>query len=269
MMPATQDSLQCYLQETGRYPLLSSEEEISLARQVKAGNLRAKQRMIACNLRLVISIAKKHQHRGLPLLDLIQEGNIGLSRAVEKFDTAQGCRFSTYAYWWIFQAITRALHNKAQMIRLPIHQNQLNSKIKRTYVQLNQQYARNPTLAEVAQAMDMDPSHIQEQLQHSQEVISLDKVVGENQGDTLGQFVAKDHSTQQYFENLMAKDELTKLMGHLSERQQFVLCQRFGLEDGQPKTLVAIGKLLGMSREGVRKIEKSAFQQLRNLAQSA
>lgn len=268
-MATTQDSIQSYLQEISRYPLLAPDEEIVLARQIQAGNLHAQQRMIECNLRLVVSIAKKHQHRGLPLLDLIQEGNIGLSKAVDKFDLAQGCRFTTYAYWWIFQAVTRAIHNKAQMIRLPIHQNQLNSKIKRTYFQLNQQYARKPTLTEVAQAMEMDPSHIQAQLQLSQEVISLDKVVGEPQSETLGEFLAKDYSTQKYFESLMAKDELSKLMVHLSERQQFVIRQRFGLEDGQPKTLVAIGKQLGMSREGIRKIEKKAFQRLRKYAQSA
>lgn len=154
-MITTPDSTQSYLQEIGRYPLLSPEEEISLARQVKAGNLRAKQRMIECNLRLVVSIAKKHLNRGLPLLDLIQEGNIGLNRAVEKFDLNQGCRFSTYAYWWIWQGITRALNNKTKMIRLPIHINQLNSKIKRTYFQLNQQYGRQPSLDEVAHAIDL------------------------------------------------------------------------------------------------------------------
>ncbi|ABW32266.1 sigma-70 family RNA polymerase sigma factor [Acaryochloris marina] len=268
-MITTPDSTQSYLQEIGRYPLLSPEEEINLARQVKAGNLRAKQRMIECNLRLVVSIAKKHQNRGLPLLDLIQEGNIGLSRAVEKFDLNQGCRFSTYAYWWIWQGITRALHNKTKMIRLPIHLNQLHSKIKRTYFQLNQEYGRQPSLDEVAYAMDIDPTHIQEQLQLSQEVISLDKFVSENQGDTLGELVAKDHSSQKYFENLMNKDELSKLMGHLSERQQFIIGQRFGLEDGQPKTLVEIAKLLDMSREGIRRIEKKAFQQLKKYAQFA
>lgn len=268
-MSTTQNSLHSYLNEIGRYPLLSSEEEVNLARQVKAGSLRAKQRMIECNLRLVISIAKKHQNRGLPLLDLIQEGNIGLSRAVEKFDLKQGYRFSTYAYWWIRQGITRALHNKAKMIRLPIHLNQLNSKIKHTYYQLNQQYERQPSLAEVAHAMDIDLTHIQEQLQLPKEVISLDKFVSENQGGTLGELVAKDHSSQKYFENLMNKDELSKLMEHLSEQQQFIIGQRFGLEDGQPKTLVEIGKIIGMSREGVRKIEKRAFQQLKKYAQSA
>lgn len=268
-MPTKTDSLQSYLQEMGRYPLLSPEEEISLARQTQSGNLQAKHRMIKCNLRFVIRIAKKHQYRGLPLIDLIQEGNIGLNRAAEKFDPTQGCRFSTYAYWWILQGITRALNMKSRPIRLPEHHWTAVNKIKRYHHQLTQQLGREPSIAELSETMNLKSEVIRQTLQLFQKVISLDNLVGEEQQDTLIDLIQKDDAPVPYMESLQLHDELSQLMAHLGEREQLVISLRYGLEDGQPKTLRAIGKQLGLSQEGIRLIEIKAFKQLRQYVESA
>ena len=268
-MTTKHDSLHFYLKEIGRYPLLSHEEEIKLARQAKAGNLRAKQRMIECNLRLVVSIAKKHQNRGLPLMDLIQEGSIGLSRAVEKFDLAQGCRFSTYAYWWILQGVTRAVKVKSRTIHLPEYHWNIANKIKKYHQKLTQQLGREPSVAELSKAMDLKPEVIRKTLYSFQKVTSLDQLVGEKQKDYLIDLIQDEDAPAPYIESLQLNDELSRLMVHLDEREQFVISQRYGLEDGQPKTIRAIGKQIGLSHERIRQIINKAMKKLEKHALSA
>ena len=268
-MATTTDSLHFYLKEMARFPLLSHEEEIELARQAKAGSLRAKQRMIECNLRLVVSIAKKHQNRGLPLLDLIQEGSIGLSTAVDKFDLAQGCRFSTYAYWWIRQGITAALRAKSRPIYIPHHQWDTVNKIKKNYRELNQQLGREPSLAELSEATNIKPKTISRTLQLFQKVSSLDQLVGQQQKDTLLDLLAGDEQPTYYLDSLQIDEQLFQVMAHLDERERFILSQRYGLEDGQPKSMRAIGQQIGLSHEGTRLILNKIMKKLERHAESA
>ncbi|NJM68052.1 MAG: sigma-70 family RNA polymerase sigma factor [Acaryochloris sp. RU_4_1] len=263
------DSIRVYLKEIGRYPLLSHEEEIQLARQARAGNLQAKKRMIECNLRLVVSIAKKHQNRGVPLLDLIQEGSIGLSIAVDKFEPEQGNRFSTYAYWWILQGITRSIHNSGRVIRLPVHQWQIGNQIKHTRQQLTQEFGREPTLAELAEAMEMDLPQLKRSMQHLQEVTSLDRLVGQEQDTTLGELIEGDNSSEVYFELLLQTEEVSKYLSLLDERECFIVSQRYGLEDGEPKTMQAIAQQVGVSRERIRQIHDKAMKKLQRRAKKA
>ncbi|MGR3279709.1 sigma-70 family RNA polymerase sigma factor [Acaryochloris marina NIES-2412] len=263
------DSTGTYLKEIGRYPLLSHEEEIQLARQAKAGNLRAKQRMIECNLRLVVSIAKKHQNRGLPFMDLIQEGSIGLSRAVDKFEPEQGYRFSTYAYWWIRQGITRSIHNKARVIRLPAWHWQTGNQIKQTRRQLSQEFGREPTLAEIAEAMEIDLDKLKKNIHHLQDVLSLDMRVGKEKDTTLGELIESEHSTPTYLELLDQGEEISSYLSLLDERQRFIISQRYGLEDGEPKTMHEIGQQLGVSRERIRQIINKAMKKLQKNSDQA
>ena len=263
------DSVRTYLQEIGRYPLLSHAEEIELARQAQAGNLKAKQRMIECNLRLVVSIAKKHQNRGLPLLDLIQEGSIGLSRAVEKFEPEQGYRFSTYAYWWIRQGITRSIHNNGRVIRLPVWHWQTGNQIKQTRLQLSQEFGREPTLTEIAEAIEIDLDKLKKNMHHLQDVLSLDMWVGDQQDTTLGELVEAGNSTPTYLELLHQGDEISSYLALLDERQRFVINQKYGLEDDEPKTMASIGQQLGVSRERIRQIHNQATKKLEKHALSA
>ncbi|WP_041661408.1 sigma-70 family RNA polymerase sigma factor [Acaryochloris marina] len=268
-MATKHDSLHFYLKEMARYPLLSHEEEIELARQAKAGSLRAKQRMIECNLRLVVSIAKKHQNRGLPLLDLIQEGSIGLSTAVDKFDLAQGCRFSTYAYWWIRQGITAALREKSRPIYLPHNHWDKANKIKKHYRELNQTLGRKPSLSELSEATDIKPKTINRTLQLFQKVSSLDQPVGPEQKDSLLDLLAGDDQPTQYMESLQLDEELSQVMANLDERERFVLSQRYGLEDNQPKSMKAIGQQIGLSHEAIRLILNKIMKKLERYAVSA
>ncbi|ABW33009.1 sigma-70 family RNA polymerase sigma factor [Acaryochloris marina] len=261
-MALEHDSLHFYLKEIARYPILSHEEEILLARQVNAGNLRAKQRLIECNLRLVVSIAKKHQNRGLPLQDLIQEGSIGLSNAVDKFDLAQGCRFSTYAYWWIRQGVTAALRAKSRPIYLPQYQWEMISKIKKHFRELNQQLGREPSLSELAKATNLKPKTISRTLHLFQKVSSLDQPVGHQQKDTLLDLMAGEDQPTLYLESLQLDEQLSQVMAHLDKREQFVLSQRFGLEDDQPKSMREIGEQIGLSREGIRLILNKIMKKL-------
>lgn len=268
MMATTQDTLLSYLNEMGRYPLLSTEEEIELARQVKAGNPDAKEKLIVSNLRLVVSIAKKHQNLGLPLLDLIQEGNIGLSRAVEKFDLAQGCRFSTYAYWWILQGITQALKTKSRLIYVPGHHWAINSKIKKCHQKLTQQLGREPSLTELSKTINLNPDVIRQTLKLFQTMSSLDQLVGEQQATALIDLIQKDDASTPYFDSLQMDDELSRLMAHLDKREQFVITQRYGLEDGQPKTMREIGQQIGVSYDGIRSLLKRTMKKLEKHAVS-
>ncbi len=266
---AQYDSLHYYLKEIGRFPLLSHEEEIQLARQVQSGNPRAKQKMIEANLRLVVSIAKKHQNRGLPLLDLIQEGNLGLSIAVDKFEPEQGNRFSTYAYWWILQGVTRSLQNKGRVVRLPVKHWQVGNQIKRARHQLSQALGREPTMAEIAEEMDMDLPRLKKYLLSLQETVSLDKFVGNEQDTTLGDLIEGNDSTQSYLDLLLQDEELSGYLALLDDRQRFVISERYGLEDGKPKSMEKIGQQLGISRERVRQIIKKAMKTLEKSALSA
>lgn len=268
-MATQHDSLHYYLKEIGRYPLLTHEEEIELARQVQTGNLRAKKKMIEANLRLVVSIAKKHQNRGLPLLDLIQEGNIGLSIAVEKFEPEQGNRFSTYAYWWILQGVTRSLQNKGRVVRLPVKHWQVGNQIKRARHQLSQALGREPTIVEIAEEMEMDLSRLKKYLLSLQEAVSLDKFVGDEQDTTLGDLIETGDSTQSYLDMMLQTEELSEYLSLLDERQRFVISERYGLEDGKPKSMEKIGQQLGVSRERVRQIIKKAMKTLEKYAISA
>ncbi|ABW31813.1 sigma-70 family RNA polymerase sigma factor [Acaryochloris marina] len=268
-MATNYDSLHYYLQEMGRYPLLSHEEEIELARQAKAGSLRAKQRMIECNLRLVVSIAKKHQNRGLPLLDLIQEGSIGLSTAVDKFEIAQGCRFSTYAYWWIRQGITAALRAKSRPIYLPQYQWEMINKIKKHYRELNQKLGREPSLSELSESTEIKPKTINLTLQLFQKISSLDQPVGPEQKDSLLDLLPGDNQPTLYMESLQRDEQLFHVMAHLDERERLVLSQRYGLEDDQPKSMREIGEQIGLSHEGIRLILKKIMKKLERYAESA
>lgn len=268
-MATRTDSLHFYLQEIGRFSLLSHEEEIELARQVQAGNPQAKKKMIESNLRLVVSIAKKHQNRGLPLLDLIQEGNLGLSIAVDKFEPEQGNRFSTYAYWWILQGVTRSLQNKGRVVRLPVKHWQVGNQIKRTRQQLSQTLGREPTLTEVAESMEMDLSKLKKYLQNLQETVSLDKFVGNEQDTTLGELIEGDNPTKPYLDLLLQTEELSGYLALLDDRQRHVISERYGLEDGKPKSMEKIGQQLGLSRERVRQIINKAMKTLEKYALSA
>ncbi|ABW31472.1 sigma-70 family RNA polymerase sigma factor [Acaryochloris marina] len=268
-MATSYDSLHFFFKEIARYPLLSHEEEIQLARQAQAGSLRAKQRMIECNLRFVVSIAKKYQNRGLPLLDLIQEGSIGLSTAVDKFDLAQGCRFSTYAYWWIRQGITAAVRAKSRPIYLPHYHWDTVGKIKKHFRVLTQQLGREPSLSELSEATNIKPKTISRTLQLFQQISSLDQLVGPQQKDTLLDMLAGEDQPTHYLESLQLDDELSQVMASLDERERFVLSQRYGLEDDHPKSMKEIGQQIGLSHEGIRLILKKIMQKLERYAQSA
>ena len=263
------DSVRSYLQEMGRYPLLSHKEEIELARQAKAGSLRAKQRMIECNLRLVVAIAKKHQNLGLPLMDLIQEGSIGLNRAVEKFDLAQGCRLSTYAYWWISRAIKRALKAQSRTIYLPIYQWERVSAIKKAYRQIKQEMGRTPSVKELSIATGIKPEPIRTTLQSFQAVASLDQPVGPEQKDSLVDLIQIEDAPNSIMDELADEDALSRFMAYLDEREQFIVDQRYGLTDGQPKSMGDIGKQIGVSRERVRQILNIAMKKMSRQARSA
>ncbi|ABW32932.1 sigma-70 family RNA polymerase sigma factor [Acaryochloris marina] len=268
-MATQNDSVQAYLKEMGRYPLLSHEEEIRLARQVKAGDLKAKQRMIECNLRLVVSIAKKHQHLGLPLMDLIQEGSIGLNTAVDKFDLAQGCKFSTYAYWWISEAIKRALKSQSRTIYIPIHQWERAHRIKKAVRQLTQEKGRTPTLKELSAATGIKSSLIRNTLQSFQAISSLDQPVGPEQKDALIDLIQTEDAALSIMDGLEIEDALTRCMAYLTERERFIVDQRYGLTDGQPKSMGAIGKPIGISRERVRQILNIAMKKMTRQVRSA
>jgi RNA polymerase nonessential primary-like sigma factor len=262
----TTDSFQMFLNEAGRYPLLTAAEEVELAKRIERGEHKAKQEMVEANLRLVVSIAKKYRNQGLPFLDLIQEGTIGLVRAAEKFDHRKGFKFSTYATWWIRQAITRAMADSGRTIRLPVHLAEQVNKVVRTRRRIHQELEREPTPEELGLELDMTPERITELLEYSRDLVSLDQTVGADEESRLGDFiedadaaVAEDAVAFQ-----MMKGDVRKVLATLDDRERDVVILRFGLEGNQPRTLEQIGKQFGLSRERVRQIERETMAKLRD-----
>ena len=264
------DSVKMYLKEIGKIDLLEPEEERIIAQKMAEGDEDAKETLINSNLRLVVSIAKKYMNRGLSLLDLIQEGNIGLIKAVDKFDYTKGFKFSTYATWWIRQAITRAIADQARTIRIPVHMVETINKLTRIQRQLVQDLGREPTTDELAEAMGMEPAKIREIQKISQDPISIDKPVGEEEDSHLVDFISNDELAapeEEVARNLL-KEDLIKALGTLTERERKVIELRFGLKDGVPMTLEQVGKKLGVTRERIRQIEAKAIRKLSRASSS-
>ena len=264
--PESTDPVRQYLREIGKYPLLLAEEEVELAKRYEKESKQAKDKLIESNLRLVVSIAKKYIGRGLSLLDLIQEGNQGLIRAVEKYDWRRGFKFSTYATWWIRQAITRAIADQARTIRIPVHMVETINKLYRTSQRLMQDLGREPTHEEIGKELELTGDRVREIFKISQEVTSLDTKVGEDEDSTLGDFVADEmHDTPvDAASKQLLKDHLEEVLDTLTEREGKVLSLRFGLDDSQPKTLEEVGKVFGVTRERIRQIEAKALRKLKH-----
>ena len=261
---ATSDSLQLFLNEISRHRLLTKSEEVTLAKGVEAGDADARERMITANLRLVVSIAKRYQGHGLPLLDLIQEGIIGLIRAVEKFDWRRGYKFSTYATWWIQQAVQRGIANRAREIRIPVHLLERERKIARVERQFIARLNRDPTDAELAEAAELTERQVRDVREAARATTSLDRPIGDNDGSTLGDLLAgEDGALDEEISVRLSREAIRRALGDLSERQQDVLRRRYGLDgDLKPETLSAIADTLGVSRERVRQIETEALKRL-------
>ena len=259
------DPVRMYLREIGRVSLLTYDEEVSLAKRVEKADRKAREKLINANLRLVVSIAKKYVNRGLTLLDLIEEGNIGLMRAVAKYDWRRGYKFSTYATWWIRQAITRAIADQARTIRIPVHMVETINKFNRVSRKLMQELGREPTPEEVALEMEVPPEKVREIIKVSQEPASLEAPVGEEEDSRLGDFIqdASAGPTDQATQALL-KDDIREMLATLSPREAKVLEYRFGLEDGKQRTLEEVGREFGVTRERIRQIEAKAIRKLRH-----
>ena len=264
------DPVRMYLKEIGKIPLLSSEDEIELAKEMELGNEEAQKRLAEANLRLVVSIAKRYVGRGMQFLDLIQEGNLGLIKAVEKFDYRKGYKFSTYATWWIRQAITRSIADQARTIRIPVHMVETINRLVRTSRQLLQELGREPTMEEIGKRVDMPPERVAEIMKMSQEPVSLETPVGEGEDSHLGDFIQDDHVTvpQDAAAYTLLHEQLMEVLGTLTEREQKVLRLRFGLDDGRPRTLEEVGKQFHVTRERIRQIEAKALRKLRHPSRS-
>ncbi|WP_342753275.1 RNA polymerase sigma factor RpoD [Shouchella clausii] len=264
------DPVRMYLKEIGRVPLLSAEEEIDLAKRIEQGDEEAKKRLAEANLRLVVSIAKRYVGRGMLFLDLIQEGNMGLIKAVEKFDYRKGYKFSTYATWWIRQAITRAIADQARTIRIPVHMVETINKLIRVQRQLLQDLGREPTPEEVGKEMDLSPDKVREILKIAQEPVSLETPIGEEDDSHLGDFIEDQEalapSDAAAYELL--KEQLEDVLDTLTDREENVLRLRFGLDDGRTRTLEEVGKVFGVTRERIRQIEAKALRKLRHPSRS-
>ncbi len=266
-----EDPVRMYLKEIGKVPLLSAEEEQELAERIESGDETAKKRLSEANLRLVVSIAKRYVGRGMALLDLIQEGNLGLMKAVEKFDYRKGYKFSTYATWWIRQAITRAIADQARTIRIPVHMVETINKLRRTSRQLLQELGREATPEEIAKRMDLPVERVQEIMKISQEPVSLETPIGEEDDSHLGDFIQDDHVPvpAEAAAYSVLREQLQEVLATLSDREAKVLRLRFGLEDGRARTLEEVGKEFNVTRERIRQIEAKALRKLRSRGRSS
>ena len=265
-----EDPVRMYLKEIGKVPLLSAEEEIELAKRMENGDQEAKKRLAEANLRLVVSIAKRYVGRGMLFLDLIQEGNLGLIKAVEKFDYRKGYKFSTYATWWIRQAITRAIADQARTIRIPVHMVETINKLIRVSRQLLQELGREPTPEEISEEMGMQVDRVREILKISQEPVSLETPIGEEEDSHLGDFIQDDNVPvpAEAASFTLLREQLVEVLGTLTEREQKVLRLRFGLDDGRERTLEEVGKEFNVTRERIRQIEAKALRKLRHPSRS-
>ena len=259
-----EDPVRMYLKEIGKVPLLSAEEEIELAKRMENGDQEAKKRLAEANLRLVVSIAKRYVGRGMLFLDLIQEGNLGLIKAVEKFDYRKGYKFSTYATWWIRQAITRAIADQARTIRIPVHMVETINKLIRVSRQLLQELGREPTPEEISEEMGMPVDRVREILKISQEPVSLETPIGEEEDSHLGDFIQDDNVPvpAEAASFTLLREQLVEVLGTLTEREQMVLRLRFGLDDGRARTLEEVGKEFNVTRERIRQIEAKPLRKL-------
>lgn len=264
------DPVRMYLKEIGKVPLLTAEEEVELAKRMENNDEIAKSRLAEANLRLVVSIAKRYVGRGMLFLDLIQEGNLGLIKAVEKFDYRKGYKFSTYATWWIRQAITRAIADQARTIRIPVHMVETINKLIRVKRQLLQELGRDATPEEIAEEMDMEPEKVREILKIAQEPVSLETPIGEEEDSHLGDFIPDDdaQAPADAATSILLKEQLVDVLDTLTEREQKVLRLRFGLDDGRARTLEEVGKEFDVTRERIRQIEAKALRKLRHPSRS-
>ena len=264
------DPVRMYLKEIGRIKLLNLEEELALADRIIAGDEEAKNILAEANLRLVVSIAKRYVGRGMLFLDLIQEGNIGLMKAVEKFDVTKGYKFSTYATWWIRQAITRAIADQARTIRVPVHMVETINKLARIQRQLTLELNREPSEEEIAKEMKTSVEKVREIIKISQDPVSLETPIGEEDDSHLGDFIKDEHnmSPEEFATNELLKDEISEVLLTLTEREEKVIRLRFGLEDGKPRTLEEVGQMFGVTRERIRQIEAKALRKLRHPSRS-
>lgn len=264
------DPVKMYLKEIGKIPLLTGEEEVELAKRMEAGDVRAKRRLAETNLRLVVSIAKRYVGRGMQFLDLIQEGNMGLMKAVDKFDYTRGFKFSTYATWWIRQAITRAIADQARTIRIPVHMVETINKLVRVQRQLIQELGRDPTNEEIAEEMGIEVSRVREVRKIAQEPVSLETPIGEEEDSHLGDFIEDETAIapDEAANYTMLREQLAEILMTLTERERKVLELRFGLIDGTPRTLEEVGKEFNVTRERIRQIEAKALRKLKHPSRS-
>ena len=265
-----EDPVRMYLKEIGKVPLLTPEEEVELAKKMELGDESAKKRLAEANLRLVVSIAKRYVGRGMQFLDLIQEGNLGLIKAVEKYDYSKGFKFSTYATWWIRQAITRASADQARTIRIPVHMVETINRLIRTSRQLLQELGREPQPEEIAERMDLPVDRVREIMKISQDPVSLETPIGEEEDSHLGDFIQDDHVAVpvEAATYTLLHEQLMEVLETLTEREQKVLRLRFGLDDGRPRTLEEVGKEFNVTRERIRQIEAKALRKLRHPSRS-
>lgn len=266
----TDDPVRMYLKEIGRIPLLTYEEEVELAKRIEAGDQRAKDQLAEANLRLVVSIAKRYVGRGMQFLDLIQEGNMGLIKAVDKFEHKKGFKFSTYATWWIRQAITRAIADQARTIRIPVHMVETINKLVRAQRQLVQELGRDPLPEEVAELMNMDVEKVREVQKIAQEPVSLETPIGEEEDSHLGDFIPDEEilSPSDAATNTMLREQLISVLDTLTDRERKVLALRFGLDDGRTRTLEEVGQAFDVTRERIRQIEAKALRKLKHPSRS-
>ena len=267
---AIDDPVKIYLKEIGRVPLLTAEEEIELAERMAQGDPKARKRLSEANLRLVVSIAKRYVGRGMQFLDLIQEGNLGLIKAVEKFDHTKGFKFSTYATWWIRQAITRAIADQARTIRIPVHMVETITKVKKASSQLLHQNGHDPSPEEIAENLDMPVERVREIMRIAQDPVSLETPIGEEEDSHLGDFIPDDDAPApaEAASLILLKEQIGEVLSTLTEREEKVLRLRFGLEDGRSRTLEEVGKEFNVTRERIRQIEAKALRKLRHPSRS-